>query len=84
MLNSGNALHRGLETERILEALVGVCELGELTRRRVAVAMALEEARPPPAIRNLQFEAAAAPTWEEAESCLAVLRRGAAEEELAT
>jgi DNA primase len=75
-------LHRGLETERILEALVGVCELGE-PPDAASLAIALEE----PDRRllfEIAFEAAAAPTWEEAESCLAVLRRRRAEEELAT
>ena len=75
-------LHRGLETERILEALVGVCELGELPDA-ASLAMALEE-RDRRLLFEIAFEAAAAPTWEEAESCLAVLRRRRAEEELAT
>ena len=75
-------LHRGLETERILEALVGVCELGELPDAG-SLAMALEE-RDRRLLFEIAFEAAAAPTWEEAESCLAVLRRRRAEEELAT
>src|SRR6266853_223335 len=74
--------HRGLETERILEALVGVCELGELPDA-ASLAMALEE-RDRRLLFEIAFEAAAAPTWEEAESCLAVLRRRRAEEELAT
>jgi DNA primase len=75
-------LHRGLETERILEALVGVCELGELPDA-ASLAMALQE-RDRRLLFEIAFEAAAAPTWEEAESCLAVLRRRRAEEELAT
>src|SRR5438445_566670 len=75
-------LHRGLETERILEALVGVCELGALPDA-ASLAMALEE-RDRRLLFEIAFEAAAAPTWEEAESCLAVLRRRRAEEELAT
>jgi hypothetical protein len=33
---------------------------------------------------EIAFESAAPPTWEEAESCLAVLRRRRAEEELST
>src|SRR6266404_50963 len=75
-------LHRGLETERILEVLVGVCELGERPDA-ASLAMALEE-RDRRLLFEIAFEAAAAPTWEEAESCLAVLRRRRAEEELAT
>jgi len=80
--DSCRELHRGLETERILEALVGVCELGELPYA-ASLAMALEE-RDRRLLFEIAFEAAAAPTWEEAESCLAVLRRRRAEEELAT
>ena len=75
-------LHRGLETERILEALVGVCELGELPDA-ASLAMALEE-RDRRLLFEIAFETGGPPTWEEAQSCLAVLRRRRAEEELAT
>jgi len=74
-------LHRGLETERILAVLVGACESGERPDA-ASLATALED-RDRRLLFEIAFEAAAAPTWEEAESCLAVLRRRRAEEELA-
>ncbi len=77
----GSELYRGLETEKIFAALVGACESGE---------------RPDPAalanslpdldrrlLFEIAFEPAAAPTWDEAESCLRVLLRRQAEAELA-
>jgi DNA primase len=73
-------LHRGLETERILGALVGTCESGERPDA-ASIAMTLED-RDRRLLFEIAFEAAAAPSWEEAESCLAVLRRRRAEEEL--
>jgi len=75
-------LHRGLETERILAVLVAACETGERPDA-AALALALED-RDRRLFFEIAFEAAAAPTWEEAESCLAVLRRRRAEEELAS
>jgi DNA primase len=75
-------LHRGLETERILTVLIGACESGERPDA-AALALALED-RDRRLLFEIAFEAAAAPTWEEAESCLAVLRRRRAEEELAS
>ena len=74
-------LHRGLETERILAALVGACESGE--KPDIASIAAGLENRDNNLLNEIAFEAASAPTWEEAESCLAVLRRRRAEEELA-
>jgi DNA primase len=74
-------LHLGLETERILAALVAACESGERPDA-ASLAAALEE-RDRRLLFEIAFEAAAAPTWEEAESCLTVLRRRRAEEELA-
>src|SRR6202790_3181674 len=75
-------LHLGLETERILEALVVASESGERPDP-ASLATALEDRD-----RRLLFEIAcetgAPPTWEEAESCLSVLRRRRAEQELAT
>src|SRR5450631_1047311 len=74
-------LHKGLEVERILTVLVEACESGE--RPDVAVlAPALEE-RDRRLLFEIAFESAAPSTWEEAESCLSVLRRRRAEEELA-
>src|ERR1700694_4481319 len=75
-------LHRGLETERILEALIGASESAERPDA-ASLGVALED-RDRRLLFEIAFEAAAAPTWEEAESCLAVLRRRRAEEELAT
>jgi DNA primase len=73
-------LHRGLESERILTALVEACATG--ARPDAAeLALSLEE-RDRRLLFEIAFESAAPPTWEEAESCLAVLRRRRAEEEL--
>src|ERR1039458_6824757 len=74
-------LHKGLEVERILTVLVEACESGERPDA-AALAMALED-RDRRLLFEIAFESAAPPTWEEAESCLAVLRRRRAEEELA-
>jgi thioredoxin-like negative regulator of GroEL len=75
-------LHRGLESERILSVLVESCASG--ARPDAAeLASALED-RDRRLLFEIAFETAAPPTWEEAESCLAVLRRRRAEEELAT
>ena len=52
-------------------------------RTRPTLALALED-RDRRLLFEIAFESAAPPTWEEAESCLAVLRRRRAEEELAT
>jgi DNA primase len=74
-------LHKGLEVERIITVLVEACESG--TRPdAAALAMALED-RDRRLLFEIAFESAAPPNWEEAESCLAVLRRRRAEEELA-
>jgi DNA primase len=73
-------LHRGLESERILGVLVEACASG--TRPdAAALALALDE-RDRRLLFEIAFEAGAPSTWEEAESCLAVLRRLKAEEEL--
>jgi len=73
-------LHRGLESERILAALVEACATG-VRPDAADLALALEE-RDRRLLFEIAFESAAPPTWEEAESCLAVLRRRRAEEEL--
>jgi DNA primase len=75
-------LHEGLETERILTVLVGACESGARPDA-ASLAMALED-RDRRLLFEIAFETGAPPTWEEAESCLLVLRRRRAEEELAT
>jgi DNA primase len=73
-------LHRGLETERILVSLVEACATG-VRPDAAELALALDE-RDRRLLFEIAFESAAPPTWEEAESCLAVLRRRRAEEEL--
>src|ERR1700736_3239773 len=75
-------LHLGLETERILEALVVATESGERPDP-ASLATALED-RDRRLLFEIAFETGAPPTWEEAESCLSVLRRRRAEQELAT
>jgi DNA primase len=74
-------LHKGLEVERILAVLVEACESG-VRPDAATLAMALED-RDRRLLFEIAFEPAAPPSWEEAESCLAVLRRRRAEEELA-
>src|SRR5579863_5356797 len=73
-------LHRGLESERILGVLVEACASGARPDA-AALALALDE-RDRRLLFEIAFESGAPPTWEEAESCLAVLRRLKAEEEL--
>jgi DNA primase len=73
-------LHRGLESERILASLVEACVKG-VRPDAAELALALEE-RDRRLLFEIAFESAAPPSWEEAESCLAVLRRRRAEEEL--
>jgi DNA primase len=73
-------LHKGLESERILAALVAACESGAKPDA-AALAVSLEE-RDRRLFFEIAFESAAPPTWDEAQSCLAVLRRRRAEEEL--
>ncbi len=75
-------LHRGLESERILAALVESCATG-VRPDAAGLALALEE-RDRRLLFEIAFESAAPPTWAEAESCLAVLRRRRAEAELSS
>jgi DNA primase len=75
-------LHRGLESERILGALVETCATG-VRPDAAELALTLEE-RDRRLLFEIAFESGAPPTWEEAQSCLAVLRRRRAEEELTT
>ncbi|MFY9584352.1 MAG: DNA primase [Candidatus Acidiferrales bacterium] len=74
-------MHKGLETEKILAALLEVCRTGERPDS-AALANTLDE-KDRRLLFEIVFEPAAEPTWEEAESCLRVLRRRQAEEELA-
>jgi DNA primase len=73
------ALHRGLECERVLEALI--TRVGERPDPAV-LAEALEE-RDRRLFFEIVFESSAEGTWEEAESCLSVLRKRHVERELA-
>jgi DNA primase catalytic core len=73
-------LHRGLESERILAVLVEACASG--VRPDAAELAATLEERDRRLMFEIAFESTAPPTWEEAQSCLAVLRRRRAEEEL--
>jgi DNA primase len=73
-------LHRGLESERILGALIEACTAG-VRPDAAALATSLDE-RDRRLLFEIAFESAAPPTWPEAQSCLAVLRRRRAEEEL--
>jgi hypothetical protein len=73
-------LHKGLETEKIFAALLPVCERGEQPDP-TEINAALDE-RDRRAFYAIVFEAGSNPTWEEAESCLSVLRRRHIEAEL--
>jgi DNA primase len=74
-------LHRGLETEKILGALAEACASGSRPDM-AALAQALDD-RDRRLFFEIAFDGSAQAGWEEAESCLAVLRRRRAEEELA-
>jgi DNA primase len=74
-------LYRGLETQKIFAALIGACSSGERPDP-AALAEALEE-KDRRLLFEIVFERAAEPAWDEAESCLGVLRRRRAEAELA-
>lgn len=78
------ALHRGLETERIFEALIS--KVGDPASAggpdAATLAGALEE-RDRRVLFEALFEPSVDATWEEAESCLGVLRSRPVEQELA-
>jgi DNA primase len=73
------ALHRGLECERVLDALI--TRVGEHPDPAV-LAEALEE-RDRRLFFEIAFESSVEATWEEAENCLSVLRKRHVERELA-
>jgi DNA primase len=75
-------LHLGLETERILNALLESSVAG-MTPDATSVAPKLEE-YDRRLLFEIAFESGAEASWEEAESCLEVLRRRKSEEELAS
>lgn len=74
-------LHKGLETETIFAALLPVCAAGHGPDPN-ALATTLSD-RDRRLLFAFVFEPAVEPTWEEAESCLGVLRRRHIEAELA-
>ncbi|MGA2482274.1 MAG: DNA primase [Candidatus Acidiferrales bacterium] len=74
------ALYEGLEAERVFAALVAACLSGEaLSLATVANGLGEQDRR---LVYEIVFEEDAEPTWEEAESCLVVLRRKKAKAEL--
>ncbi len=75
-------LYRGLETEKILVALVEACAAGHHADMAV-LAQELDE-RNRQLFYEIAFEGSPKAHWDEAESCLSVLRRRKAEEELAS
>jgi DNA primase len=75
-------LHRGLETEKLFTAVLdaGLPSNGN-AEQLTTLGERLEE-RDRRLLFDLAFETSAEPTWQEAESCLAVLRRRQFEAEL--
>jgi DNA primase len=73
-------LHRGLDTEKIFAALIAAAESG-MPPDPAALVEILEE-KDRRLLFDVFFESASEPHWEEAESCLAVLRRRHVEAEL--
>jgi DNA primase len=74
-------LQVGLETERILGVLLEACASGALPdATSVAPKLAEHDRR---LLFEIAFEGGSEASWEEAESCLEVLRRRKSEEELA-
>ena len=73
-----DALHRGLESEKILDVLIS--RVGEKPDPTV-LAAALEE-KDRRIFFEILFESSAELTWEEAESCLSVLRSRRVEQKL--
>jgi DNA primase len=76
---ASHKLHRGLESERLLDLLIS--KVGEKPDA-ATLAAALEE-RDRRTLFEILFEPVPEPTWDDAESCLSVLRHRRAEEELA-
>jgi hypothetical protein len=78
---SSSELHRGLETEKIFEVIVRVVLAGERPDP-TSLAGALEE-KDRRLLFEFLFDSSGAAEWEEAESCLSVLRNRRVERELA-
>jgi DNA primase len=76
----GSELCRGLETERLFAALIERALADEPVEAPVVAEKLAEKERR--LLYEVVFESGAEPTWEEAESCLAALRRRQVEEEL--
>jgi DNA primase len=76
-ISSAN-LHRGLETERIFDALIAHASQ---PLDAASIAASLDD-RDRQLLLEIVFEAASEPVWAEAESCLSVLRDRRVEEEL--
>jgi DNA primase len=74
-------LHQGLETEKILSVLLEVCAAGEAPDATTLAPKLDEKDRR--LLFEVAFESGAESSWEEAESCLEVLRCRKSEEELA-
>jgi DNA primase len=72
-------LHRGLESERLLDVLIS--KVGEKPDP-AALAASLEE-KDRRLLFEILFEPVPEPTWDDAESCLSVLRSRRVEEEMA-
>ena len=76
----GESLHKGLDTERIFEVLLATAITGaQPDPAALAESLAEPDRR---LFFSVVFESAAAPSWDEAESCLIVLRRRHIETEL--
>jgi DNA primase len=75
-------LHKGLETERIFDVLLATAITGaQPDPAALAESLAENDRR---MLFEVVFESAAPPSWDEAESCLSVLRRRRVETELLT
>ncbi|HXW18785.1 MAG TPA: DNA primase, partial [Candidatus Acidoferrales bacterium] len=75
-------LHKGLDTEKIFEVLLGSAITGaQPDPALLAESLAEQDRR---MFFSVVFESAAPPSWDEAESCLGVLRRRHVETELLT
>jgi DNA primase len=75
-------LHRGLETEALFAALLETGAAGRPAANELTALGERLQERERRLLFDLAFEAAAEPTWEEAESCLAALKRRRMEAEL--
>jgi DNA primase len=77
-----NQLHLGLEMEKIFNVLIEACAAGAVPDA-ITLAPKLEE-KDQRLLLALAFKSGAETSWEEAESCLEVLRRRKSETELAS